>query len=60
MLKSSLADNSCVLKGKVLFLEMKRSVSTYYSLSWLVECLCLEVERGVEFPTGSSLRFCRG
>lgn len=42
MLKRSLADNS----SKAPFLEMKRSVSTYYSLSWLMECLCLEVERG--------------
>lgn len=29
---------------------MKHGVSTYYSLSWLVECLCLEVERGCWVP----------
>lgn len=48
MLKRSLADNGCVLRGKVLFLEMKPAfLPTTLEVGL---CLCLEVEDGCWVP----------
>lgn len=62
MLKRSLADNGCVLKAGCCSSKWRRCARLYLLLFKLAAGVFfrLEVEKAVEFPTGSLLQFCSG